>query len=57
MVTVLIMSAKLTTPDLLKRKIFRNKGYHVIFFDYDFTKKTLTRDSSYIVDVVMGPVF
>ena len=34
-----MMSAKLATPGLLKRKIFRNKGYDVIIIDYDVTNK------------------
>ena len=38
-----MMSAKLATPGHLKRKIFQNKGYD----------KILSRDSNYIVDVVM----
>ena len=47
------MSAKLATPGLLKIKIFQNKGYDVIIPDYDVTNKILSRDSNYIVDVVM----
>ena len=43
---VLMMSAKLATPGLLKIEIFKNKGY-------DVTNKVLSRDSNYIVDVVM----
>ena len=39
MVTILVMSAKLATPGLLKIKIFRNKVYDVIILDHDFTKK------------------
>ena len=39
MVTILVMSAKLATPGLLKIKIFRNKVFDVIILDYDFTKK------------------
>ena len=31
MVTILMMSAELVTPDLREIKIFRNKGYEVIF--------------------------
>ena len=53
MVTILMMSAKLTTPGLLKIKIFQNKGYDVIIPDYDVNKKVLSSDSNYIVDVAM----
>ena len=49
MVTILMMS----TPDFLKTKIFRNKGYDVIIPDYEIINKILSRDSNYIVDVIM----
>ena len=48
-----MMSAKLATLNLLKIKIFRNKGYDVINSVYDVTNKILSRDLNYIVDVVM----
>ena len=57
MVTILMMSAKMTTPGLLKTKVFWNKGYGVIIFVYDVTNKVLSRDSKHIVDVVMGQKF
>ena len=57
MVTILMMSAKLATPDLLKIKIFRNKGYDVMIPDYDVTNKILLRDPYDIVPVVMWPEF
>ena len=53
MVTILMISANLATPGLLKIKIFRNKGYDVIIPDYDITNRILSRDSNFIVDVVM----
>ena len=53
MVTTLILSAKLATPSLLKIKIFRNKGYDVIIPDYDATNKILSRDTNFIVDVII----
>ena len=53
MVTILMMPPKMVTPDLRKIKVFRKKGYDVIIFFHGVTKKTLSRDSSYIVDVVM----
>ena len=52
MVTILMMSAKLASPGLIKTKIFRNKGHGVIIPDYDINK-VLSRESNHIVDVVM----
>ena len=49
MVTIWIMSAKIATPDL-RKKVFWQKYY-------DVTKKILSRDSNYIVDVVTWPKF
>ena len=53
MVTILIMSVKLTTPGFLKITLFQNKSYDVIILDYDVTNKILSRNSNYIVDVAM----
>ena len=53
MVTILMMSAKLASPGLIKTKIFQNKGYGVIIPDYDDINKVLSRESNHIVDVVM----
>ena len=50
-----MISAKLATPDLLKIKIFQNKGFDVIIPNYDVTNKILSRKSNYIIDVVMWP--
>ena len=47
----------MTTPGLLKIKVFWNKGYDVIIYVHDVTNKTLFRDSNYIGDVVMWPKF
>ena len=44
MVTILMMSAKLATPSLLKIEIFQNKGYDVIILDYDITNKILLHE-------------
>ena len=52
-----MMSAKMATPGLLKIKVFWNKGYDVIIYVYDVTRKILSGDSDYIVDVVMWPKF
>ena len=51
-VTILMMSAKLATPGLLKIKIFQNKGYDVIILDYHVSNKILSRDSIHIADLV-----
>ena len=50
------MSAKMITSGLLNTKVFWNKGYDVIIYIYDVPKK-LSRDSKYIVDVVMWRKF
>ena len=52
-----MMSEKIATPGLLKITVFWNKGYDVIIFVYDVTKKFLSRDSNYTVDVFMWPQF
>ena len=52
-----MMSAKMATPGLLKITVFWNKGYDIIISVYDVTNKILSRDSNYIVDVVMWQKF
>ena len=52
-VIILMMSAKMATPGLLKITGFRNKGYDVIIYVHDVTNKILSRDSNYIVDAVI----
>ena len=47
----------MATPGLLKITVFWNKGYDVIISVDDVTNKILSRDSNYIVDVVMWPKF
>ena len=53
MVTILMMPAKMAKLGLLKIKLFLNEVYDVIFFIHDVTNKSLSCDSSYIVDVVI----
>ena len=53
MVTVLMMSTKMATPSLLKIKLFRNRGYDIIISVHEVTNKILSRDSNYIIEVVM----
>ena len=57
MVIILMMSAKMAKPGLLKTTVFWNKGYDVIIPVDDITNKILSRDSNYIVDVFMWPKF
>ena len=57
MVTILMMSAKMATLGVLKIKVFCNKGYDVIIFAHDVNNKILSRESYYIVDVVIWPKF
>ena len=57
MVTILMMSAKLASPGLLKIKIFQNKGYEIIIPHRDATNKILSCDSNYILEVFMWPKF
>ena len=57
MVTNLMMSAKLATPDLHKIKVFWKKGFNIIIAVYDITNKILSRDSNCNVNVVMWPKF
>ena len=53
MFTILIMSAKMATPGLLKIKVLLNKDDNVIISVHDFTNKILSRDSNYIIDMAM----
>ena len=55
MATILMMSSKMATPDLFEIKVFWSKAYDVIIYVHDVTNKFLSRDSNYIVDVVMWP--
>ena len=52
-----MMSAKIATPDLLKKTVFWNKGYDVIIPVNEVTNKSLLCDSNYTVDVFMWPKF
>ena len=52
MVTILMMPAKMANLGLLKKKVFSNKGYHIMISVYDVINKSLSRDSNYVVDVV-----
>ena len=52
MVTVLMMSVKMTMLNLLEIKVFLSKGDDIIYVN-DVTNKILSRDSNYIANVVM----
>ena len=51
MITILMMSANMTTLVLLKIEVFWNKDYDVIIFFLDVTNNVSSRDSSYAVDI------
>ena len=51
------MYAKMATLGLLKIKVFWDKGYDILVVVLDVTNKISSRDSNYIVDVVMWPKF
>ena len=53
MIAILMLSANLDTPDILKIKLFLNKVYDVIYYVHDFTNKIFTRDRNYIVYTIM----
>ena len=53
----LMKSAKMAALGLLKIKAFWNIGYGVITSVHDVSSKFLSRDSNYIVDVVMRQKF
>ena len=52
-----MMPAKAATPGLLKINVFWKIGFDLIISANDVTKKNLSRDSNYIVDVVVWPKF
>ena len=52
-----MMSAKMAPPDLLKIKVFWNIEYDVIISVHHVTNKNLSRDSNYIVDLVIWRKF
>ena len=57
MVTILMISAKIDTPSLLKIKVFWSIGYDVIIYIHDVNYKILSRDLNYIPNVVIWPKF
>ena len=57
MLKLLMVSAKMATPALLKIKVFWNKGYYVIHSVYDVTNKIWSHGLNYIMGLVMWPNF
>ena len=57
MVTILMISAKMTTLDLLKIKVYENKDYNVKNPLHDVTNKDLWCDSNSLVEMVIWPKF
>ena len=53
MVTILMMSAKMANPGLLKIRVLWKKGCDVLFSVHDVTNKFLSRDSKYIIDAII----
>ena len=51
------MSANITTPGVLKIRVFWNNGYDIVISVHDVTNKILSRDSNHILDMVMWPKF
>ena len=45
-------SAKLATLGLPKLKTFRSKGYDAIICDNDVTRKIITLDSNYDIELI-----
>ena len=53
MVVILMISVKMATAGHLDITVFFNKFYDIIISVHDVNNKILSRDSNYIVDVVM----
>ena len=53
MVETLMMSAKLASLNLSKKKVFLNKDYDIIISVNNITNKILSRDSNYTLGVVI----
>ena len=57
MVVILMISIKMATAGYLDITVFLNNFYDIIISVHDVNNKILSRDSNYIVDVVMWPKF
>ena len=54
-VAIWMTSARLATHGLLKIVVFWKTDYDVVIYVHDVTSKIFSRDSNYIVGMVMGP--
>ena len=57
LVAVLMISARLATPGLLKIKVFWKNSYDIKISIHDVTNNILLRDSNYTVDLTMWTNF
>ena len=57
MVTILMMLVNMATLALLKIKVFWKKGYDLIISVHEVSNKILSRNSNFIVKVVMWSKF
>ena len=57
MVTFLMMSPKMATLDFLKINVSSNKVYDVINLNHGVTRKILSHDSNYVLDLNIWPKF
>ena len=57
LVIILMMSAEMAAPGVIKITVFWNKCYDIIISIDDVTIKILSHDSNYIVDVFMWRKF
>ena len=53
MVTILMMLVNMATLALLKIKVFSKKGYDLMISVHEVSNKILSRNSNFIVKVVM----
>ena len=53
MITFLMMSPKMATLDFLKINVSSNKVYDVINLNHDVTRKILSHDSNYVLDLII----
>ena len=57
MIAILMMSAKLVSPGLLKISVFWSKVYDVIISVHDVGNKILSREWNSMIDVFVWPRF
>ena len=57
MVKILMTSAEMATPGLIKIRVFWKRGYDITISVHDVINKLLSHDSIQIIDVVMWLTF